>query len=96
MRIIASILFLAFACFCFADASKKLAPITKQERTEIEVVIKQETTEKILAITRETSDTVEVRTGVVTPGKLEGKGQTFTLKRTTKRWEIQKRGLWVS
>jgi hypothetical protein len=96
MRIIASILFLAFACLCFADAPKKQAPITKQERAEIETVIKKETTEKILTITRETPDTVEVRTGVVTPGRLEGKGQTFTLKRTKKGWEILKRGLWVS
>ena len=70
--------------------------ITKQERAEIEAVIKKETTEKILAVTRQTTDTVEVRTGVVTPGKLEGKGQAFSLKRTNKGWEIQKRGLWVS
>ncbi|MEO6034766.1 MAG: hypothetical protein ABIQ35_05895 [Verrucomicrobiota bacterium] len=96
MRTFAFILFVAFSCICFGDTSKPLAPITKTERAAIEAVIKKVTAEKILAITREPSDTVEVRTGVVTPGKLDGKGQTFTLKHTKKGWEIQKRGLWVS
>ena len=96
MRAITFILFLAFACLWSADSPKAQAPITKQERAEIEAVIKKETTEKILAITWDTSDTVEVRTGVVTPGRLDGKGQTFTLKRTKKGGENQKRGLWVS
>ena len=96
MRTFTFILFVAFACICFGDTPKSQAPITKQERTAIEAVIKKETAEKILTITRATSDTVEVRAGVVTPGRLDGKGQTFTLKQTKKGWEIQKRGLWVS
>ena len=96
MRTFAFILSVAFACACFGDTPKAQAPITKAERAAIEVIIKKETTEKILGITRETPDTVEVCTGVVTPGKLDGKGQTFRLKRTKKGWEIQTRGLWVS
>ena len=96
MRIITFILNIAFACICLGQTPKPQAPITKNERAAIEAVIKKETSEKILAMSRESSDTVEVRTGVVTPGKVEGKGQTFTLKLTKKGWEIQKRGLWVS
>ena len=96
MRILTFILFVAIAFCAFGQTPKPQVPITKKERAEIDTVIKKETAEKILAITRESSDTVEVRTGVITPGKLDGKGQTFTLKRTKKGWEIQKRGLWVS
>jgi hypothetical protein len=84
MRIITFILAIAFACICLGQTAKPQAPITKKERAAIEAVIKKETSEKILAITRESSDTVEVRTGVITPGKLDGKGQTFTLKLTKK------------
>ena len=89
-------LLIAFACPCSGQTPKALAPITKNERAEIEVIIKRETTEKILSIERESPDTVKVSTGIITPGKLEGKGQSFKLKRTKKGWEIKQRGLWVS
>jgi len=96
MRILALIWFLAFTCICHGEPSRKQAPFSKNERAEIEAVIKTETVEKILGIERESSDTVEVRTGTITPGRLEGKGQTFQLKRTQKGWQITKKGLWVS
>ncbi len=93
MRILSLILFVTFTCLCFGEQQK---PVTKEERVEIEAIIKKETKEKILTMRRASADTVEVTTGVVTPGRLEGGGQTFTLKRTKKGWEIQKRGLWIS
>lgn len=70
--------------------------LTGNEREQIEVMIKKETNETILSIQRKSSGMVEVRTGVVRPGRLEGGGQTFLLKRHQKEWKIQKRGLWVS
>jgi len=96
MRILALIWFLAFICVCLGGPSQKQPPISKNEHVAIEAVIKKETAEKILTIKRESSDTVEVRTGTITPGRLEGKGQTFQLKRTQKGWQITKKGLWVS
>jgi hypothetical protein len=91
-----TILLLGFTCVCLAGETPKQPPISKKERTEIEAVIMKETTEKILSIRRESQDTVVVSTGVITPGRLNGKGQTFWLKSTKKGWEIQKKGLWVS
>ena len=96
MRIFTIIFFLGFACVCLGGPSSKQPPISKKERAAIEGVIKKETDEKILSIQRESPDTVEVRTGITTPGRLEGKGQTFQLKRTKKGWEPKKKGLWVS
>ena len=90
------ILLLGFTCICVGGPSQKEQPISKKERSEIEAVIKKQTDEKILRIRREPDDSVEVTTGVITPGRLDGKGQTFWLKRTKKGWEVQKKGLWVS
>ena len=91
-----AVLLMGFICACLGDPSQQPPPISEKERFEIEAVIKKETKEKILRIRRESQDGVEVTTGVITPGRLEGKGQTFWLKRTKKGWEVQKRGLWVS
>ena len=96
MRILTIILLLGFTCVCLGEPSQKQESISKKERTEIEAVIKKQTDEKILSIRRESKDSVEVTTGVITPGRLDGKGQTFWLKRTKKGWEVQKKGLWVS
>lgn len=87
---------MSLACICTAQTPKTLAPITKNERAEIEAIIKKKTTQKILSIERASPDTVKVSTGIITPGKLEGKGQSFILKRTKSGWEIKQRGLWVS
>jgi hypothetical protein len=96
VKILTIVLLLGFTCVCLGEPSQKEPSITKKDRTEIEAVIKKQTGEKILTIRRESKEGVEVTTGVVTPGRLEGKGHTFWLKRTKKGWEVQKRGLWVS
>ncbi len=96
MRVLTIILLLGFTCVCLGEPPEMQPPITKKERSAIEAVVKKETGKKILSIQRESKDKVEVRTGVVTPGRLEGKGQTLWLKRTKKGWEIYKKGLWVS
>jgi hypothetical protein len=96
MRKLITVLLLGFTWICLGEPSQKQLPIMKKERSEIQAVVKKETDEKVLSVERESEDTVQVRTGVVTPGRLEGKGQTFWLKRTKKGWQIQKKGIWIS
>ena len=87
----------AFRTASLAEQPKDQLTLSKKEKAEITAAVKKETDEPIHSIRRESPDTAKVWTGKVTPGRLEGGGTIFTLKRTKKGWELQKlTGKWSS
>ena len=81
---------------CSSLSADPEAPITAQERAAIEAVVRKATPETIIAIKRESWNTVEVNTGFIMPGRLEGTGHTFSVKRLGDEWEIDEERLWLS